>query len=41
MRDASAVRKTAEIAVIVVTWNSAGVIKTLLDSLPAGLEGLG
>jgi GT2 family glycosyltransferase len=41
MRDASAVRKTAEIAVIVVTWNSAGVIKALLDSLPAGLEGLG
>ena len=41
MRDASAVGKTAEIAVIVVTWNSAGVIKALLDSLPAGLEGLG
>ena len=33
--------EAAEIAVIVVTWNSAGVIKPLLDSLPAGLDGLG
>jgi N-acetylglucosaminyl-diphospho-decaprenol L-rhamnosyltransferase len=31
----------AEVAVVVVTWNSAGVIRALLDSLPPGLEGLG
>ena len=32
---------TAEIAVVVVTWNSAKVVRALLDSLPAGLDGLG
>jgi N-acetylglucosaminyl-diphospho-decaprenol L-rhamnosyltransferase len=31
----------AVLAVIVVTWNSAAVIRPLLDSLPSGLEGLG
>src|SRR6202035_2797169 len=30
----------ATIAVVVVTWNSAAVIRGLLDSLPSGLDGL-
>lgn len=39
--DAAGAADVPEIAVIVVTWNSAGVIRALLDSLPTGLDKLG
>jgi GT2 family glycosyltransferase len=37
----AATADAGDIAVVVVTWNSAAVIRALLDSLPPGLEGLG